>query len=32
LVEYVGQPLAEAPKMRAVREQVAIAQGAKAAH
>ena len=32
LIEYIGQPLSEAPKMRAVRDQMALIQGAKTAH
>jgi len=32
LVEYVGQPLSETPKMRAVQDQIALTQGGKRAH
>ena len=32
LVEYAGQPLSEAPKMRAVREELTTLQGGKATH
>jgi len=32
LVEYPGQPLSEAPKMRAVQEAIAISQSGKTAH
>jgi len=32
LVEYVGQPLSEAPKMRAVQDQIALTQNGKSAH
>ncbi len=32
LVEYVGQPLSEAPKMRAVQDEIALSQQGKSAH
>lgn len=31
LVEYIGQPLSDAPKMRAVRDQIALTQSGKTA-
>lgn len=32
LVEYVGQPLSDAPKMRAVQDQIALTQSGRGAH
>ena len=32
LVEYIGQPLSDAPKMRAVQDEIALTQSGKSAH
>jgi len=32
LVEYIGQPLSEAPKMRAVQDEIALTQSGRSAH